>query len=62
MNVLCACMELCMLLWTQYCREKVIDVRGAYVTPELNNELQCNVGNMWEKIYLVFICIENRVT
>ena len=26
-----------------------IDVRGPYVTPELNNELQCNVGNMWEK-------------
>ena len=23
-----------------------IDVRGPYVTPELNNELQCNVGNL----------------
>ena len=23
-----------------------IDVRSPYVTPELNNELQCNVGNM----------------
>ena len=34
-----------------------IDVRGAYVTPELKKELQCNV----EKIYLVFICIEKRV-
>ena len=32
-----------------------IDVRGAYVTPELNNELQCNVGNMWEK-FTLYIC------
>ena len=24
----------------------IIDIRGPYVTPELNNELQCNVGNM----------------
>ena len=27
-----------------------INVRSPYVTPELNNELQRNVGNMWEKI------------
>ena len=27
-----------------------IDVRGPYVTPELSNELQCNVGNMWENL------------
>ena len=27
----------------------LIDVRSPYVTPELNNELQCNVGSMWEK-------------
>ena len=26
-----------------------IDIRGPYVTPELNYELQCNVGNMWGK-------------
>ena len=26
-----------------------MDVRGPYVTPELNNELQFNVGNIWEK-------------
>ena len=30
----------------------IIDVRGAYVTPEFNKELQCNVGNMWEKFTL----------
>ena len=36
----------------------LIDFKSPYVTPELNNELQCNVG----KIYLVFICTENRVT
>ena len=41
--------------------QTLIDVRSPYVTPEFNNELQCNVGNMWEN-YLVFICIENHVT
>jgi hypothetical protein len=29
-----------------------IDLWSAYVTPASNNELQCNVGNMWEKNYL----------
>ena len=27
----------------------LIDVRSPYVTPELSNDLQCNVANMWEK-------------
>ena len=35
-----------------------IDVRGAYVTPELNNELQCNVGNMWEKFTLYLYALK----
>ena len=33
----------------------VIDVRGPYVTPELNNELQCNVGNMWENLPCIYM-------
>ena len=36
----------------------LIDVRGAYVTPELNNELQCNVGNMWEKFTLYLYALK----
>jgi hypothetical protein len=32
-------------------RQPSIDVRIAYVMPLLNNELQCNLGNMWDKIY-----------
>ena len=36
------------LIWY---RDAVIDVRGAYVTPELNND-KWNVGNMWEKFTL----------
>ena len=31
-----------------------IDVRSPDVTPELNNELQCNVGSMWEKFTVYF--------
>ena len=27
-------------------------LRSPYVRPELNNELQCNVRNMWEKFTL----------
>ena len=34
---------------------RAIDVRGPYVTPELNNELQCNVGNMWEKLPCIYM-------
>ena len=37
-----------------------IDVRGPYVTPELNNELQCNVGNMWEKFTLYLYALKLR--
>ena len=37
---------------TRFDNATPIDVRGIYVTPELNNELQCNVGNMWEKFTL----------
>ena len=33
----------------------MIDIRGSYVMPELNNELQCNVGNM------VKICMHLRL-
>ena len=29
----------------QTCYNLLIDIRGPYVTPELNNELQCNVRN-----------------
>ena len=36
----------------------LIDVRGPYVTPELNNELQCNVGNMWEKFTLYLYALK----
>ena len=33
-----------------------VDARGPYVTPEFNNELQCNVANMWDKFnfYLIY--------
>ena len=37
-----------------------IDVRVPYVTPELNNELQCNVGNMWEKFTLHLYALKPR--
>ena len=30
----------------------LIGIRSLYVAPELNNELQCNVVNMWEKLTL----------
>ena len=33
----------------------VIDVRGPYVTPGLNNKLQCNVGNMWRKLPYIYM-------
>ena len=36
----------------------VIDLNGPYVTPELNNELQCNVGNMWEKFTLYLYALK----
>ena len=36
----------------------LIDIRGPYVTPELNNELQCNVGNMWEKFTLYLYALK----
>ena len=36
----------------------VIDVRSPYVTPELNNELQCNVGNIWGKITLYLYALK----
>ena len=32
-----------------------IDVRSPHVTPELNNELQFNVGNMWEKLPCIYM-------
>ena len=37
-----------------------IDVRVPYVTPELNNELHCNVGNMWEKFTLYLYALKPR--
>ena len=36
-----------------------INLRSAYVTPVSNNELQCNLGNMWGKIILV--CINRKL-
>ena len=38
----------------------LIDVRSPYITPELNNELQCNVGNMWEKITMYLYALKPR--
>ena len=35
-----------------------IDFNSPYVTPELNNELQCNVGNMWEKFTLYLYALK----
>ena len=35
-----------------------INVRGPHVTPELNDELQCNVGNMWEKFTLYLYALK----
>ena len=32
-----------------------IDVRSPYITSALNNELQCNVGNMWEKLPCIYM-------
>ena len=32
-----------------------IDTKGPYVTPEFNSELQCNVGNMWEKFTCIYV-------
>ena len=37
------------------CRLFSMDVRSPYVTPKLNNELQCNVGNMWEKLPCIYM-------
>ena len=37
---------------------RTVDVRGLYVTPELNNELQCNVGSMWEKSTLYLYALK----
>ena len=42
------------------CSNSLIDVSGPYVTPELNNELQCNVGNMWEKFALCLYALKLR--
>ena len=42
----------------QFMNQNSIDVRGPHVTPELNNELQCNVGNMWEKFTLYLYALK----
>ena len=38
----------------------LIDFIGPYVTPELSNDLQCNVGNMLEKFTLYLYALKPR--
>ena len=45
-------------LYPVACTTFLIDIRGPQVTPELNNELQCSVGNMWEKFTLCLYALK----